>query len=163
MVKHFTTSVFIVSKKEGEWFILLIHHRKFDRWMVPGGHVENFENPVTCAIREVKEETGLKIRLFSFIHKKLYATDAEWLLPPEYFYEQIIPAGSKEAEHVHLDFAYISFCDNMAFVKNDAETKNIEWFSIEKANALNLFDGTEKIIADLKEKLDQNLITYETS
>ena len=36
-------------------------------WSTPGGHLEFRESPETCAIREVKEETGLSIGDVRFI------------------------------------------------------------------------------------------------
>jgi 8-oxo-dGTP pyrophosphatase MutT (NUDIX family) len=68
MLKQFTASIFVINNFERNLKITLIHHKKFDRWMVPGGHIEPFENQVEAAIREAGEETGLSIKLFSFLH-----------------------------------------------------------------------------------------------
>ncbi|MEM3775091.1 MAG: NUDIX hydrolase, partial [Candidatus Micrarchaeaceae archaeon] len=43
--------------------LLLIRHRKLGIWVYPGGHLEDGENPMECAKREVKEETGIDIRI----------------------------------------------------------------------------------------------------
>ena len=87
--KHFTASVWIVSKGQPKK-ALLLHHRKFDKWMQPGGHIEKFENPVEAAIREVKEETGVDINFLADEINKLDEVGS--LLPvPEYLQEQVIP------------------------------------------------------------------------
>lgn len=78
MLKHFTTSIFIINNFDGNFKILLIHHTKFDRWMVLGGHIEPFENQIEAAIRETREETGLEINFFSFLHEKNEVNDSEW-------------------------------------------------------------------------------------
>lgn len=39
--------------------ILLHLHRRLDRWLQPGGHVEPSEDPVDAVLRETLEETGL--------------------------------------------------------------------------------------------------------
>jgi 8-oxo-dGTP diphosphatase len=36
------------------------------QWALPGGHLERFEQLHECAIREVKEETGLDINNVRF-------------------------------------------------------------------------------------------------
>ena len=39
--------------------LLLHRHRRLDRWLQPGGHVEDGEDPALAALRETEEETGL--------------------------------------------------------------------------------------------------------
>jgi len=41
---------------------LLVHHKRLDRWLLPGGHVEPEDAEIwDAAIREVREETGALI------------------------------------------------------------------------------------------------------
>ena len=65
MVKHGTASVFLLARFDGGWRIGLIHHPRLRRWMLPGGHVEAYENPAEAALREVREETGLTAQLIN--------------------------------------------------------------------------------------------------
>ena len=54
--------------------ILLIRHRKGGHWSFPKGHVEAGESERQTALREVREETGLRIKLVSgFRHSVEYA------------------------------------------------------------------------------------------
>ena len=39
-----------------------------DKWIGVGGHFEYGESPEDCLLREVKEETGLKLTSLSLIH-----------------------------------------------------------------------------------------------
>ena len=55
----FTVAIFVVQRDR----ILLIHHRKLDRWLPLGGHIELDENPEIAALREAKEESGLDVEL----------------------------------------------------------------------------------------------------
>jgi ADP-ribose pyrophosphatase YjhB (NUDIX family) len=43
--------------------VLLIRRRDFEVWGLPGGEIDAGETPAQAAIREVREETGLDIRL----------------------------------------------------------------------------------------------------
>jgi len=52
--------VAIFDKKER---ILLSHRRDLDLWNLPGGNLEDGELPTEAAIRETKEETGLKVKI----------------------------------------------------------------------------------------------------
>jgi 8-oxo-dGTP pyrophosphatase MutT (NUDIX family) len=55
----FTVAIFFVH--DGK--ILLIHHRKLDKWLPLGGHIELDEDPEQAALREAKEESGLDVEL----------------------------------------------------------------------------------------------------
>jgi len=55
----FTVAIFVVHEKK----ILLIHHRKLDKWLPLGGHIELDEDPEQAALREAKEESGLDVEL----------------------------------------------------------------------------------------------------
>jgi 8-oxo-dGTP pyrophosphatase MutT (NUDIX family) len=160
MLKQFTTSVFIINNFERNLQLALIHHKKFDRWMVPGGHIEPFENQMEAAIREAWEETGLIIKLFSFLHAENKVNDAEWILPPEYSYQQLIPASTQEESHYHLDFAYLGFANEIEFTFNAKETKDIKWVDLEQTLNFNLFEGTRFIIQEIISKFinDEKLL-----
>ena len=43
--------------------VLLHLHRKLGMWLPPGGHIEKDELPDEAAVREVLEETGVKVEL----------------------------------------------------------------------------------------------------
>jgi len=55
----FTVAIFVVH--DGK--ILLIHHRRLDKWLPLGGHIELDEDPEQAAWREAKEESGLDVEL----------------------------------------------------------------------------------------------------
>ena len=55
----FTVAIFVVH--DGK--ILLIHHRKLDKWLPLGGHIELEEDPEQAALREAKEESGFDVEL----------------------------------------------------------------------------------------------------
>jgi 8-oxo-dGTP diphosphatase len=43
--------------------VLLVHRPKYDDWTFPKGKAENGETDEECALREVREETGLSCEL----------------------------------------------------------------------------------------------------
>ncbi len=55
----FTVSLFIVHDQK----VLLVHHRKLQKWLPLGGHIELDEDPEAAALREASEESGLEIEL----------------------------------------------------------------------------------------------------
>ena len=59
MEMHFCATACIVDKENKS--ILFIHHKKLNKWLFVGGHIEENEDPETAVCREVKEETNLDI------------------------------------------------------------------------------------------------------
>jgi 8-oxo-dGTP pyrophosphatase MutT (NUDIX family) len=55
----FTVAIFVVHERK----VLLIHHRKLDKWLPLGGHIELEEDPEQAACREAREESGLEVEL----------------------------------------------------------------------------------------------------
>ena len=55
----FTVAIFVVHENK----ILLIHHRKLNKWLPLGGHIELDEDPEIAALREAREESGLDVEL----------------------------------------------------------------------------------------------------
>ena len=55
---HFTVSGFVTDPALAA--MVLIRHRRLDRWLQPGGHIEPVDATLVSAlVREMKEETGL--------------------------------------------------------------------------------------------------------
>ncbi len=57
--RDWAATTFVVS--EGR--TLLLRHRKLGKWLPPGGHIDPHELPDVAALREVEEETGLRVAL----------------------------------------------------------------------------------------------------
>jgi 8-oxo-dGTP pyrophosphatase MutT (NUDIX family) len=55
----FTVAIFVVHERR----VLLIHHRKLDKWLPLGGHIELEEDPEQAALREAREESGFEVEL----------------------------------------------------------------------------------------------------
>lgn len=55
----FTVAIFVVQNAK----VLLVHHRKLNRWLPLGGHIELDEDPEIAALREAREESGLEVEL----------------------------------------------------------------------------------------------------
>jgi 8-oxo-dGTP pyrophosphatase MutT (NUDIX family) len=55
----FTVAIFVVH--DGK--VLIIHHRKLNKCLPLGGHIELDEDPEQAALREAKEESGLDVEL----------------------------------------------------------------------------------------------------
>ena len=51
------------NTRSGETEIAVIHRPQYDDWTLPKGKIEQDESAEDCALREVREETGLRCEL----------------------------------------------------------------------------------------------------
>lgn len=46
--------------------LLLIHHKKLDKWLPVGGHIEKNEIPDIALRREIREEVGMEVEFLEY-------------------------------------------------------------------------------------------------
>ncbi len=119
----FTVEVFVVHNNK----ILLRKHDKYKIWLSVGGHIELDEDPNQAAIREVKEEVGLDIRLYS--KNKLLSEESYLeLIPPEFMNRHKI-----SETHEHITLVYFAKSDtNKLILSEDEKSDECKWFSEEE-------------------------------
>ncbi|MFZ9888180.1 MAG: NUDIX hydrolase [Myxococcota bacterium] len=112
---HFTASAFLLSPERDALF--LIHHRKLDRWLQPGGHLEPGDVDVLeAARREILEEVGLPDAPLHPLVRGLFDVDIHH-----------IPARSDEPEHQHLDVRFLFLVPSRELVAATSEVKAGRW------------------------------------
>lgn len=121
---------------------LLVKHKKLGIWLAPGGHVEENELPQQAAEREFFEETGVKVRVVS--PKDLpTGTTSEYLPPPFAMNLHWINKPSKTRgfceQHYTLNF-FVEVIDTAAFARQEEETDDIGWFTLEEVRSLDTTD-----------------------
>jgi 8-oxo-dGTP diphosphatase len=63
----------VVYRPNGNSFdVALIYRTRHDDWSIPKGHIEAGESREQAALREIKEETGLDVRIVSPIGEAVY-------------------------------------------------------------------------------------------
>src|SRR5215213_8221686 len=94
--RHFTVAVFVAW--EGK--VLLHYHRKLGMWLPPGGHIERDELPDDAAVREVFEETGLRVELVG--EKREDVSDPVQLHRPAGVQLENIGPGHQQKDLIYL-------------------------------------------------------------
>ena len=97
---------------EGEVEVLLVHRPRYDDWSLPKGKLEDGEALISCAYREVLEETGLSIKLGPYVGSV------------EYY----VPDGLKNVAYWSASLVD----DNSAFHPNE-EVDQIIWLDLQSA------------------------------
>ena len=128
ITRDFTATTFVVSTN----CTLLLWHRKLKAWLPPGGHIESNELPEEAAIREVREETGLTVRIVGSQRKMQSVTVLH--SPRAILLEDIEPG------HQHIDLIYFAKIVDGSLSINQRESVKFKWF--------NTFQLDSKEIAD---------------
>ena len=116
---HFTASGFVLSPDGGS--VLLVLHRKLDRWLQPGGHIDPSDTDLfAAACREVAEETGLGNLSAVYPDGEIFDLD----IHP-------IPARKAEPAHEHFDVRFLLKADSTEIVRND-ETHDAAWVPMDQ-------------------------------
>jgi 8-oxo-dGTP diphosphatase len=120
----FTVEVFIVHKNT----VLLRKHDKYKIWLSVGGHVELDEDPNAAAVREVKEEVGLSIKLWDRDHQaKVFSDGTIGLIAPVF-----LNCNRISETHQHITFVYFAKTQSNVIVQGETEiSDDIHWFTKE--------------------------------
>lgn len=153
--RQFTSTVFIFHEDK----VLLIFHKKLQKWLPPGGHMNPNELPTECAIREAKEETGLDVELVSqeniWVNNKWNGKSFE---RPYMCLLEDIPAINGDAAHQHIDFIYLGKPIGGTLIFNEEETEKLRWFTLEDVEQLKIdHDTFEECQMVIRQILKPNL------
>jgi len=133
---HLTGSAITVSADGSR--VLLLHHRKLERWLQPGGHGDPGETTgEQVALREALEESG--------IHGLALHREAPRPLDVDV---HDIPARGDEPAHEHLDLRYLVVAPEGATVAPDlAELHEIRWVAWDETEPLRPDHGLRRALA----------------
>lgn len=141
MDKEFCASIFVINPDTKK--ILLVKHREFKKWVQPGGHLEYNETPEEAAVREVYEETQIKVKILG----ERFPREDDFIRPLG------IQCNRKD-EYMQIDVLYFGVpIGNTEPVVDDDETIAARWFSREELEELNVFE-------DIKITMDYLLRNY---
>lgn len=127
MNREFCASAFVVNPVDKK--ILLCHHKAFNRWVQPGGHIEIGETPEETALRETYEETGVRIKLIG----ERFPREDDFLRPLG------IQRNRGKDGSLHIDITYVAIPLSQDNVIEDDEIDRYAWFSMEELNDIEVF------------------------
>ncbi len=104
---------------------LLVYHRRLERWLLPGGHVEPADSEIwDTARREVIEETGAVLN--GPDRPPLVGIDVHG-----------IPPGRREPFHLHHDLIFV-FKAQSPEVQPTEEVRRVEWCDLDSFDRFDL-------------------------
>lgn len=124
---HVTASAWVVSPDRKS--VLLMHHRKLNRWFQPGGHCDGNSDTLQVALKEVREETGVVARP---LRQSIFDIDVH-----------TIPGNAREGAHLHYDIRYLLEADLVLEVARNHEAKEVRWILLDEVR---LYNASESLL-----------------
>jgi 8-oxo-dGTP pyrophosphatase MutT (NUDIX family) len=122
---HITASAWIASSDHERF--LLTHHRKLGRWLQLGGHADGEVAVADVALREAREESGMR-------HFECYSQGGEPL--PIDLDVHLIPARGDEPSHEHHDLRFLLIAEGNQPLRISHESLDLRWFDVEDFSAI---------------------------
>lgn len=119
---HMTASAWVVSPDRTQ--VLLAYHNVYDSWSWLGGHADGEEDLLAVAIREVREESG--VRHLRPVSEDIYSLE---ILPVDAHHKR----GKFVSPHLHLNLTFLLEADpaDAVRVKED-ENSAVSWFKADE-------------------------------
>lgn len=125
VVMHMTASGWVVNREHRK--LLMVYHNLYKSWSWLGGHADGETDLLSVALREVKEESG--VRNVRPLSKEIYSL--EILSVPGHE-----KRGTYVSSHLHLNVTYLLEADegDVLRVKAD-ENSGVRWVPLEEVMA----------------------------
>lgn len=122
-VAHMTASAWVVNKDRSK--VLMVYHNIYHSWSWLGGHADGETDLLAVAIREVKEEAG--IRHVQPVSKEIFSLESLTV-------DGHVKRGCYVSSHLHLNVTYLLEADSEEAVAIKAdENSGVAWFTPEEA------------------------------
>ena len=129
---HVTASAWIVDPERAR--AVLLHHCKLDRWLQLGGHVDGDPDVRRSALREAREESGL--RTLRMIVDSIYDIDVHR-----------IPARGSEPAHDHYDLRFALEADPREPLVRNEESHDVRWIALSDLESYAIDDSVRRLAA----------------
>ena len=120
-------------QKSGQLEVLVIHRGRYNDYSWPKGKLDAGEHVTAAAVREIREETGLKVKLGPFLRRVEYKIEND---RNKHVYYWSVEVNAKILAKQKF--------------KPDEEVSNIEWMSLEAAKAKLTYAYDIDLLADLE-------------
>jgi 8-oxo-dGTP pyrophosphatase MutT (NUDIX family) len=148
---HITASAWILSSDGTH--CLLTHHRKLQRWLQLGGHVDGESQVQRAALREAREESGMQ-------HFDLLVPGRE--LEPLDLDVHTIPARKQDPQHEHWDVRFLLRARPGQQLVISEESNDLQWIPVAKLGAYTEEESVLRLQRSAERWMSQGVCAIDT-
>ena len=150
LAAHITASAFVVNPNFDQ--IVFAFHHIYQSWAWVGGHADGNPDLLDVAVREAREETGLK---------SIIPYDSNIFTLDVIYVHNHIKKGMYVPDHLHLNATYLLIADDKEIPKhNPDEHQDVRWFKLDEVMNMVSEDRMKPVYQkafDLIKKLKEEL------
>ena len=130
---HVTGSSWVVNPARSH--ALMLHHRKLDLWLQPGGHADGDADLHNVVIKETSEESGINVENITLLSHDVFDIDIHTIYANQY-----------DPRHDHYDIRFLLEIDDSLPVPGNNESHQIAWIPLEHIPSFNNFRSLYRMI-----------------
>ncbi len=120
----------VIFDKKTHSKVLIVYEKNRNFWGVPKGHIEKGETEIQTALREVKEEVGINVKVL----------DEKYRYVINYIIED------KQVDKTSVFYIAEPLDDSMETTNQEAEIADSKWVTIEEALKIITYDNTKEVL-----------------
>lgn len=114
---------------------LMLHHRKLDKWLQPGGHADGDADILQVVIKEASEETGIAVEQILVLSEEIFDVDIHTIYPNAF-----------DARHEHFDIRFLLQIDDRIAIPGNDESHQVAWIPLSEVCHLNNLRSLHRMV-----------------
>lgn len=120
----------VIFDKDTHSKVLIVYEKDRNFWGFPKGHIEEGETEIQTALREVKEEVGIDVKI----------------LDEKYRYEINYIIENKQVDKTSVFYIAEPVDENVKITNQEAEIEDSKWVTVDEAFDTLTFDNTKEVL-----------------
>lgn len=121
---HVSGSAWVINPARDR--VLLLHHRKLERWLQPGGHADGEADIHRVVMQETAEESGVDIAHIRLLDEAIFDVDVH-----------VVHESEHDPRHTHFDIRLLLEIDDRLPLPGNDESHQVAWVPLHQVSRFN--------------------------
>ncbi|MDH5301384.1 MAG: NUDIX hydrolase [Gammaproteobacteria bacterium] len=121
---HVTGSAWIINPSHTH--ALMLHHKKLNRWLQPGGHADGDPDILQVVLKETSEETGIALENITLVSDNIFDVDIH-----------TVHQSVHDNRHEHHDIRFLLMIDDRLPIPGNSESNQVAWVPLAHVSRYN--------------------------